>query len=435
MKGNKDTFIREVPPTDAGPGNEKTQQLRGIFHMRKSLALALVLVFVITGAAFAATPSFSGNISVTAESEDGFTGPFTITPSFRTDMDIAEKGETWQVDVRVRATWPGTDPTDPVEININRYRGIFNGEGFTATIARNYSLGNIDTPFAAIRQDSNPSGDQIRVSADLGGIAIATQLVSGSDVLKVRAQTSVDNFTIGAGAELKLGDLENSNYAGYVTTSFGDLISSAQVLFGSFDDTFKTAVGATIKPTEQLSVDVRYATEKVGNATKGYYVGGTFTEGLLQAKASIAEEDTTISASFVYRGSENNVAFGDLFSDDYWADNVAPAFGVFYTSKESAADPTIELKGVFATADNFVARASIKLEGSKKNDISAEAKLGLTEKVTLRPYFSNDKDDQSTYGLDVEYAISDNSSITVTAERSDADAGGDLLKVVYSIDF
>jgi hypothetical protein len=105
MKGNKDTFIREVPPTDAGPGNEKTQQLRGIFHMRKSLALALVLVFVITGAAFAATPSFSGNISVTAESEKSFTGPFTITPSFRTDMDIAEKGETWQVDVRVRATW------------------------------------------------------------------------------------------------------------------------------------------------------------------------------------------------------------------------------------------------------------------------------------------------------------------------------------------
>lgn len=432
MKGNKDTFIREVPPTDAGPGNEKTQQLRGIFHMRKSLALALVLVFVITGAAFAATPSFSGNISVTAESKNSFTGPFTITPSFRTDMDIAEKGETWQVDVRVRATW---DPTkkDSVDIAINRYRGIFNGEGFTATIARNYSLGNIDTPFAAIRQAGNPSGDQIRVSADLGGIAIATQLVSGSDLLKVRAQTSVDNFTIGAGAELNLKDLEKSNYAGYVTTSFGDLISSAQVLFGSFNDTFKTAVGATIKPTEQLSVDVRYATEKVGNATKGYYVGGTFTEGLLQAKASIAEEDTTISASFVYRGSENNVAFGDLFSDNRWADNVAPAFGVFYTSKESAADPTIELKGVFATADNFVARASITLEGSK-NDISAEAKLGLTEKVTLRPYFSNDKNDQSTYGLDVEYAISDNSSITVTAERSDKE-DGDLLKVVYSIDF
>nr|MBO2472443.1 hypothetical protein [Bacillota bacterium] len=404
--------------------------------------MALVLVFVITGAAFAATPSFSGNISVTAESEDGFTGSFTITPSFRTDMDIAEKGETWQVDVRVRATWDPKD-TDSVNIAINRYRGIFNGEGFTATIARNYSLGNIDTPFAAIRQNSNPSDedknplDQIRVSADLGGIAIATQLVSGSDLLKVRAQTSVDNFTIGAGAELNLKDLEKSNYAGYVTTSFGDLISSAQVLFGSFNDTFKTAVGATIKPTEQLSVDVRYATEKVGNATKGYYVGGTFTEGLLQAKASIAEEDTTISSSFVYRGSENNVAFGDLFSDDYWADNVAPAFGVFYTSKESAADPTIELKGVFATADNFVARASIKLEGSK-NDISAEAKLGLTEKVTLRPYFSKEmiKKDQTTYGLDVEYAISDNSSITVTAERSEEpNKEEDLLKVVYSIDF
>src|SRR5690606_8127561 len=136
--------------------------------------------------------------------------------------------------------------------------------------------------------------------------------------LKWRAQPSVANFTIGAGAGLKLGGLENSSYAGYVTTSFGDLISSAQVLFGSFNDTFKTAVGATIKPTEQLSVDVRYATEKVGNATKGYYVGGTFTEGLLQAKASIAEEDTTISASFVYRGSENNVAFGDLFSDNRW---------------------------------------------------------------------------------------------------------------------
>lgn len=428
MKGNKDTFIREVPPTDAGPGNEKTQQLRGIFHMRKSLALALVLVFVITGAAFAATPSFSGNISVTAESKS-FTGPFTITPSVRTDMDIAEKGETWQADVRVRVQLRGTDST----IAINRYRGIFNGEGFTATIARNYNLGNIDTPFAAIRQAGNPSGDQIRVSADLGGIAIATQLVSGSDELKVRAQTSVDNFTIGAGAELNLEDLEKSNYAGYVTTSFGDLISSAQVLFGSFDDTFKTAVGATIKPTEQLSVDVRYATEDVGPATtKGYYVGGTFTEGLLQAKASIAEKDTTISASFVYRGSENNVAFDDLFSNNRWADNVAPAFGVFYTSKESAADPKIELKGVFPTADNFVARASITLEGSK-NDISAEAKLGLTEKVTLRPYFSNDKNDQSTYGLDVEYAISDNSSITVTAERSDKE--GDLLKVVYSIDF
>lgn len=390
--------------------------------MRKSLVLALVLVFAIAGATFAA-PSFSGNVSLTAETDE-FVGAFELKPSVRVDADFAEEGENWTADVRLRTSYDGTDTS----VSVARYRGVFNAGDITATIANGYNLGHVDTPFQWVRVAGNP-GHRLRVTTDLAGVGITAQLQDNEN-LYLRAQTALDAATIGSGMILNLDDLEQSSYTGYLTTSFD--IVNIRAIVGTFQGgDMAYAVGFDADLTEQLNVGARYSNLNRAGTTKGFFVEGTFTEGLIQAKASFAEEDSALSASLRYRGSEDNVAFGDLFDEDEWYNNVAPAFGVSYSSKESAADATIRLDGVFPAADNFVALAYFEMEGDA-NAYGIEGRLGLTDKTTINPYFSNSKTDVTTIGANLEYAVGEDADITLTAQKEGND---ELLKVVYSIDF
>lgn len=405
--------------------------------MRKSLALALVLVFAIAGATFAA-PSFSGQMKVTAEANK-FGGPFDVTPAIRVDANFAEQGENWSADLRLRSTWNGAGN---VNVAVNRYRGIFEGDGFTATIARGFGLGNVDTPFTWIRQASNPSGvDQIRVTTDLGGIAIATQLRSNDPNLYVRAQTDVDAFTIGGAAQIDLGTTDNSNYTGYVTTSFG--IVDVRAIAGSFAGETEFALGATVKPIEQLSIEGRYASvetapgQKRGATTNGFYVGATYTEGVMQAKANFAELDSALNAQFIYRGSEDNMSFSDLFDEsansdwqDEWYTNVAPAFGVFYEAKDSA-DAKIRVNAFFPASETAAARARFVTQ-SGNNEFGVDGWVKVSEKVTFMPYFSKDMADVNTFGADLIYAVGADADITLTAEKAGDE---ETLKAVYTINF
>lgn len=357
------------------------------------------------------------------------------------DMDLTDAGENWSLDARLRTEWSGAGAS----VGIHRYRGVFETGNFTSTIARNFALGNVGTPFNWVVISSNPASDQLRVGTSLSGIDVLTQLRAGNDHMYLRAQTGVGDATLGTGMELNLHDMSESLYTGYLTTSLG--MFDMRAIVGSFAGDSEFAVGASVDLTDALNVGATYSSVKYGSVTKGYGVNATFTPGLLQAKASFAEQDSAVSASLVFRGSEDNVVFADLFDDDEWTNNVAPAFGVFFDDSVSAANPKVTLRAVFPAGDNFIGRAHFELEGNA-NGFGAEGQLGLSEKATFSPYFSKSMDDVTTFGARYKYALSDAASITVTAERSTWKTGGaaaaamaaaadhsDLLKATYSISF
>lgn len=405
--------------------------------MRHAWVLAILLVLATAGAVSAAEMSFAGYLELSAET-NRFIGPFSVGPFVRMDLNVADAGDNWSVDARLRAEWTGSSAS----VSIHRYRGVFNTGSITSTVARNFALGNVVTPFNWVVIASNP-GDQLRVGANLAGMDVLTQLHSGSDRLFLRAQTDAGAATIGTGMRLKLDDVEQSDYTGYLTTSLG--MVNMRAIVGSFAGDSQFALGASMDLTDELNVGATYADASRGAVTKGYAVNATFTPGLMQAKASFAEEDSALSASLVYRGSEDNVAFADLFDDDEWDKNVAPAFGVFFKDSESASAATITLRAVFPAGDNFVGRAHFEVQGDT-NAFGAEGLLGLSEKATFHPYFSKTSSDVTTFGSNFTYAVSDNADITVTAERTTYPSGGaaaaaaasshsDLLKIVYGISF
>src|SRR5690606_18600310 len=74
--------------------------------------------------------------------------------------------------------------------------------------------------------------------------------------------------------------------------------------------------------------------------------------------------------SVVYRGSEDNVAFGDLFKTNQYFNNVAPAFGLTYnvsTPDKEKATSTITVQGTApVVADQLWVLGSI--EAKSKED-------------------------------------------------------------------
>src|SRR5690606_21379922 len=116
---------------------------------------------------------------------------FSLDPSARVDVDFAESGDSWSLDARLRASWdpePG-DASHDVNLSLNRYKGVLTAGPVTATLAKNFGLGNIDTPFTWIQLASNPDDggspkkyyDQLRLSANLSGVQIDTQMVNDTD--------------------------------------------------------------------------------------------------------------------------------------------------------------------------------------------------------------------------------------------------------------
>src|SRR5690606_11931941 len=157
--GNRAKETRTLCPADPPGGclsrqtTKVRKQLRGINKVRKSFVLALVLVMAVASASLAATPSFSGNLKLTAKSDGSFTGPFTLTPKARVDVNFAESGDNWSLDARLRAEW---EDYIVVTFDLERYKGVLEAGMVTATMARNYDLGDVNSPLKWFTQPGNP---------------------------------------------------------------------------------------------------------------------------------------------------------------------------------------------------------------------------------------------------------------------------------------
>src|SRR5690606_16975780 len=98
-----------------------------------------------------------------------------------------------------------------------------------------------------------------------------------------------------------------------------------------------------------------------------------FTQGLIRIAGEYdrneSDRDQTIEASVVYRGSEDNVAFGDLFKANQYFKNVAPAFGLTYkveTPDTEKATTTITVQGTApVVADQLWVLGSIEAKSNE----------------------------------------------------------------------
>lgn len=405
--------------------------------MRKSFVLALVLVMAVASASLAATPSFSGNLKLTAKSDGSFTGPFTLTPSARVDVNFAESGDNWSLDARLRATWNGKDD---VTFGIHRYKGVLQAGSVTAMAWRNYEEKNIDTPFRWVRLAGEPGEkvDALRLSADVSGVQIDAQLQNDDadkNDLRLRAETKVSDFTIGAGIRHGMGTDATSDYVLYGKTSVG--IVDLTGMYGSLAGDGHYLVDVAAKVTDAITVGATYTDVSHGSSKKGYGVRANFTQGLLYADAKHWELNSETQFWFKYRGSEDNQPFSILFNEDEddwnddWYKNVAPAFGVNYTSKTT--EPSkIKLYGVAPFSKVAVGRAKVETSDGKTG-FALEARFNVSDKLVLNPYASQDLGaSDTTLGAKAIYTVSDNSKITVDAKQ---EGSNQSLTAEYSIDF
>src|SRR5690606_21676479 len=184
---------------------------------------------------------------------------------------------------------------------------------------------------------------KFRLTTNLGGVDAALQVNHNSDFY-ANGKMGFDQFTLGATVYRNLNDAnpgaEYNSFAVYGGASLDVVNVDAAVYSNGKHTEDNTAIGvkASSDITEQLNVYGQYvsAAANSGKST-GYKLGGTFTEGVIQAAAEYNRDDTDkksrAEVSVVYRGSEDNVAFGDLFKADQYYKNVAPAVGLTYKAE------------------------------------------------------------------------------------------------------
>lgn len=381
--------------------------------MRKSLVLALALVFAISGATFAATPQFSGEVKVEATSSKGFTGPFDISASTKLDIKFEEEGENWKLNVGLEATDLLKD--EGATIKLANYRADLNGEGFDVTLAKKTKIGKVGTPFDFVFSKDEDNADRIRISTGIGGLDTKIALDGGNDI-KLFTSMDVNEFTIGGGFAFDRVNADKSSYVGYAKTSFD--IVDAEFAAGIKEGDTVWGVGASAGVTEQLTIEGKYKYDGAWD------VGATFTEGVIRAKAGF-DHKSIATVEGIYRGSEDNQAFGDLFKDDKYYLNVAPAFRAHFTTDKN----TVTVEATAPLADNIHAKAKV-VAAEGDTTITADARVAVTEKLYVAPYYK--KSTSEEFGAKLGYTFGKDATVTVDANSK---AGAQTLTGTFTVKF
>src|SRR5690606_35329524 len=342
--------------------------------MRKSLALALALVFAFASVSLAATPSISGEFKATAtyEDEEKFFGPYTNSASLSLSVSFASEEDNWDASFALKGL------SDLDGVTLGRYIVNVKEDAFKFTAWGNYDTGNIGTlgdalDFLPVDGKNAAAQPKFRLTTNLGGVDAAVQ-VEHTGAIYLNGEMGFDQFTLGATVAHRTASSKNYNdFAVYGGADLGIVNVNAAFASTGEADKDNTAMGikASSDITEQLSVEATYVTsgKEWDDDDDRFSLGATFTEGLFQAGASYTQnQDQKTSGykvSVVYRGSEDNVAFDDLFEDDEYFNNVAPAFGLWYNvdgvAEGQKATSTITLKGTApVVADQLWVLGSIK---------------------------------------------------------------------------
>lgn len=337
--------------------------------MRKSLVLALVLVFAIAGATFAATPSIGGEFSFSAEHNDAktFFGEYNLSKELELTIRFAEEQDAWDASIAVKALSekPG----------LGRYIVNLNDDAFKATVWGNYGNGNIGhlgDALGFLRVSGQNGGDapKLRVTTNLGGVDVATQFEGNS--IYATGSMGLDEFTLGATVKHTKGDNDFAVFGGADLGIVG--VDAAYAVNSEDSDNTAMGVKASADVTEQLSLSALYQDVAAKyDGTSKYSLGATFTEGLLKASVdhekNTDDQVSTNTITVTYRGSEDNVAFGDLFKGGDYYKNVAPAFEASYATNDGddAVASTITLKATAPIVpEQLWINAELKMESGDK---------------------------------------------------------------------
>lgn len=330
--------------------------------MRKSLVLALVLVFAIAGAAFAAevdlSATFGSEVSYKsgAEEEVPFLGDgYTTKTQLDVELKVTGEDDVWNATVNVEDLYGAAGPS------LGFYRLTIDDGTITADVwgkhaNSNATIGDKGDALELLAISGNNQGEApyVRLGTNLAGVALTGQVENAdSNAWYLNAETSVDAFTLGATIKEDLDNNEH-RFAVYGGADLG--VANVNVAYASTDadEEDNTAMGVKVEAQviDPLKVVATYQTvgENYAGANSKIGVNGTYTEGLLQAYVAHEQntdaETSTNTVRVRYRGSEGNVAFGDLFHNNHYWKNVAPAFEAEYKMSDKADDPatTITLK-------------------------------------------------------------------------------------------
>ncbi|REJ31825.1 MAG: hypothetical protein DIU83_10885, partial [Bacillota bacterium] len=311
-------------------------------------------MFAFASVSFAATPTFNAEFSATArhDGDDRFFGQYDITKALNLTVGLKSEQENWD------ATFSLTGK-DTLGVTLGRYTVNVNEDAFKFTAwggATSGSIGNLGDALGFLTVGgAYAQAPKFRLTTNLGGVDAALQVNHNSDFY-ANGKMGFDQFTLGATVYRKL-DAEYNRFAVYGGASLDVVNVDAAFYSNGEQKKDNTAIGvkASSAITEQLNVYGQYvsAAANSGKST-GYKLGGTFTEGVIQAAAEYNRDDTAkkseAEVSVVYRGSEDNVAFDDLFEDDEYFNNVAPAFGASYSVSSADSGASVSTIAVQGTA-------------------------------------------------------------------------------------
>lgn len=424
--------------------------------MRKTFVWAFVLVFALAGAVFAedngadarldeleaAVDSIEadiasglklgGELKISADSDDSFTGPFKVTPSLSLSLSFAERaGQNWTANVNLA----NADLLNGGGFEASGYRGTMNGDGFDVTLVRNVAIGKVATAFDFVDMPNRNTADRVRFGTDIAGFDTKVELSTAHKDIIFLTEADFDDLTIGAGLAYDTEDgFDKSTIAGYVNTGF-DIVDITAAAGQKEGDTIY-GVSAKAAITDALSIDGEYKHVPADS----WKVGASFSEDAIDlsasfdsnddAKATFTHDDlirvggeynvdsSVASVNVTYRGSKDNLAFGtgrnQLFNDGAYHNNVAPAFRADYTTDGNE----IKLYAVAPLAEGLAAKAEVDVEGSD-TAFDLKARYVASDKIIITPYMSYGT--VLTVGSGLSYAIGSGADISLDAKSVDGD--------------
>lgn len=411
--------------------------------MKKVLVLSLVLVMALAGSAFAAV-NFSGEFEAKLES-DTFSfleGDFELKTTPKLNVKVASDEGDWALDMELGNVIGG-------DAALGKYQLTLVDDYFKAWVwGKDKELSDKGTALGLLTAGKKATDHRVRL--EVNAIEEATFIVDLDAQNEVYALANVDIAGYEAGLAAKRAGLNTANPDDTVAL-WGKANVDIVTLTGEVGATLgeEIALGYGVKAeaniTDELKVEAQYLGAqddfKGDTAKNELFAKATYTETEFQVETSVTqdfdEEANTITASAAYRFSED-LGFGDLFKNDEYFKNTAPAAKVSATIKDfgfgtvrgDVASPVMEdfiwakafaEYGLYGYADET--KQALDENGDPKVDEDGKDVMGLdsedtgfkvgvdfyvkaTDKLVIKPFASFESiGSVITFGANADYKI------------------------------
>lgn len=416
--------------------------------MKKVLVLSLVLVMALASSAFAAV-NFSGDFTATIKNNgESFSSDLKVDNEFTVNIKASSESENnW--------SFSAESSLNSTEFKLGKYKLELNDDYFDLYFWGNgFELEDKGTTLGLIKAGKTASGNRARLVVDaIEPVTLTTDFTNNA--LYVFADADViENVTAGI-AYRRAGESNENVMSKDATNTIGvygkgtvDMFTIEGDVAATLGEEIALGYGAkvTVKPMDQLSASVSYvgtAEDFVGdtNANK-VDASVTYTETDYRVKTTLAydlkadDDPVTVTAEARYRFGQT-LGFDDLFEDDKYFTNDAPAVGVSSEIANGGLDNvTLEVASP-VVEDMIWARGLAKYVPSGDNhnfEVGAFGYIKATEKLTVKPSVEfKSVDTVVTLRGIADYAIGSSDttlSLEVAKNFYEEDAGVDPVELI-----